>query len=97
MAHRTTIVEPEVVETHGLQLGNRGRLVLPAKVRRRLKLRQGDRMVLIVHSDGSLRLASLRDQVKKVQGMFSHLNAGGSLVDELIRERREEARRENEE
>ena len=72
-------------------------MVLPAKVRRRLGLREGDRMVLVVQPDRSLRLVSLQEELKKLQGMYKHLAPGRSAVDELIRERREEARRENEE
>ena len=75
----------------------RGRVVLPAKVRRKLGLREGDRMILVVQPDRSLRLVSLREQLKKLRGMYKHLAVGRSLVDELIQERREEARRENEE
>ena len=82
-------------ESYDLQIGLRGRVVLPAKLRRRLGLREGDRMVLIVQPDHSLRLVSLREQVKKLRGMYKHLAPGVSMADELIKERREEARREN--
>ena len=82
-------------ERHDLQLGARGRLVLPARVRRRLGFREGDRMILMVEPDGSLRLVSLRDQVRKLKGAYKHLAPGVSLAKELIRERRQEARREN--
>lgn len=84
-------------EQYSVQLGARGRLVLPARVRKRLGLHDGDRMILMVQPDGSLRLASLRAELKKLQGIYAHIAPGKSLVDELIRERREEARREGEE
>ncbi len=76
---------------YSLQLGARGRLVLPAAIRRRLRLEEGDRLVLIEDRDGSLRLTSLRHQVESTQGLLKHLAPGRSLVEELIRERRAEA------
>ncbi len=43
-----------------------------------------------------LPMVSLCDQVKKFQGLFKDIAPGVSLADELIQERREEARRGNE-
>jgi len=45
MAH---LAEGVATEKYRLQLGERGRIVLPARVRERLKLNPGDRLVLIV-------------------------------------------------
>lgn len=93
MAYTTTSNQPEQYTLH---LGARGRLVLPASLRERLGLKEGDRLVLTVETDGSLRLVSLREQVRKLQGLFKDIAPGTSLADELIQERREEALRENE-
>ncbi len=93
MTHTTTSNQPEQYTLH---LGARGRLVLPASIRERLNLKEGDRLVLTVEADGSLRLLSLREQVRKLQGLFKNIAPGVSLADELIQERREEARRESE-
>jgi hypothetical protein len=41
-----------------------------------------------------MRLVSLREQVRKVQGLYRHLAPGVDLVEELLKDRREEARRE---
>lgn len=81
-------------EQYTINLGARGRLVLPAPLRERLGLKEGDRLVLTVQSDGSLSLISLREQVSKLQGLFKDIAPGVSLADELIAERREEARQE---
>jgi len=78
-----------------VQMGDRGRLVLPAEVRRRLKLRQGDDLVVTVEADGSLRLATARHVVRETRGLYRGRTGKRSLVDELIAERRKEARREN--
>jgi AbrB family looped-hinge helix DNA binding protein len=92
MAHSTTS-EPERYE---LTLGDRGRIVLPAPVRERLSLNPGDRLVLIVDESGEMRLVNLRRQVETCMGMYRHLAPRGTLAsEELIAERRKEARREN--
>ena len=83
-------------EQYTLNLGVRGRLVLPAPLRERLGLKEGDRLVLTVQADGSLRLVSLREQVSQLQGLFKNIAPGVSLADELMAERREEARWEAE-
>jgi AbrB family looped-hinge helix DNA binding protein len=77
-----------------LRLGARGRLVLPAEVCRTLALKEGDRILLTMGKDGRITLRSLASAIDSLQGMFRHLNAGGSMADELIRDRREEVARE---
>ena len=82
-----------------MQLGERGRIVLPAPVRRRLALKGGDRLILSIEEDGSLRLESAREVAKKVRGVLKELlpektPPGRSLVDELIAHRRAVASRE---
>lgn len=81
-------------DTYTVRLGERGRLVLPAELRRRAGLREGQELVLI-YADGIVRLATRRDLARSGRGMFSRAGRGRDLVSELIRERREEARRED--
>ena len=76
-----------------LRLGDRGRLVLPAEIRKRLDFRQGDQLVLTVQSDGRLRLANGSQAVRQTRGLYRAPERRRSLVDELIGERRTEARR----
>jgi AbrB family looped-hinge helix DNA binding protein len=80
-----------------LTLGARGRIVLPAEVCRLLELKEGDGIILKVEKDRRLTLFSVASAVRSVRGMYKHLNAGGSMADELIRERREEVAREERE
>lgn len=95
MAHES-LTEP--LRQYQLQLGNRGRVVLPARIRKKLGLHPGDRLVLIVDDSGEMRLVSLRQQVQKCMGMFKNLAPPGTLVsEELIAERRREAEREEHE
>jgi hypothetical protein len=53
----------------------------------------GDRLVLIVRQSGEMRLASLKRQNDKCMGMFADKSPERILSEELIAERREEARR----
>lgn len=77
-----------------VQIGTRGRLVLPSEVRRRLNLEEGDFVVLSLEPEGSLNLVSLRERVRRGMGLFKDVAPGTDLASELIRERREEAKRE---
>lgn len=81
-------------DRYTITLGDRGRLVLPASLRRHLSLQTGDRLILTVDSQGGFRVVSAREQARKLRGIFRDLAPGRSLVDELIAERRDEARRE---
>jgi AbrB family looped-hinge helix DNA binding protein len=76
-----------------VQLGERGRLVLPAPLRRALGLQEGDRFVLELE-DGSVRLVPARTVAGRFQGAFRGRYGGRSLAEELLAERREEAARE---
>lgn len=91
MARQSTLPDSS---RYTVEVGARGQLVLPTAVRERLSLTAGDRFVLSLEPDGSMRLVSLREQVKKVQGLFSEVAPGVDLAEELIRERRQETRRE---
>lgn len=82
-------------EAFPIQIGDRGRLVLPAKVRKRLNLRPGDELLLMVEPDGSLRLTNAQQAVRETRGLYRARARHRSLVDELIADRRKEARRES--
>jgi AbrB family looped-hinge helix DNA binding protein len=69
-------------------------LVLPSEIRRQLNLHAGDRLILSLEPDGSLHLQTARELAERFRGAFATEEPERSLVDELITERREEARRE---
>src|SRR5215470_6662653 len=91
MARKSATAYPEAKLT--VQIGAAGCLTLPSEVLRRMALEEGDSAVLSLEPDDSLKLVSLRAQVSKGFGLFGDVAPGVSLADELIRERREEARR----
>ena len=80
-------------ETH-TRINENGRLVIPAAFRRALGIQAGDTIVLRIENN-ELRMTSLRQRLAKAQQMVrKHVARTTSLVDELIAERREAARRE---
>jgi AbrB family looped-hinge helix DNA binding protein len=75
-------------------VGDGGRIVIPATYRRALGLRKGSKVILSLE-DGEVRIRSREQALKRIQDFVCSLVPPGvSLVDELIKERREEARRE---
>lgn len=79
-----------------VRLDQRARIQVPADLRRRLGLRPGDRVSLEVTTPGELRVTSFSDKLQAARGLFSdYRREGESVVDELLAERRTEARREN--
>ncbi len=75
-------------------VGERGRVVLPSAVRRALNLKPGTHMLLSTEDDGSLRLRPYRAVAEQSRGLLRDL-PGGSMVNELLAERRAEAARED--
>jgi AbrB family looped-hinge helix DNA binding protein len=82
-------------DLYTIALGERGRLVLPARLRQRLDLHPGDRLIITVDAEGGFRVVSGREQARRLRGVYRHLAPGRSLADELIAERREEGRHED--
>ncbi len=81
---------PQQPEQHTIELEEHGNLVLPESIRHHLNLQPGEKLILTLESDGSLRLTSLRHQIQKLQGIYKDVAPGISLADELIQERRRE-------
>jgi AbrB family looped-hinge helix DNA binding protein len=77
-----------------LHLGERGRIVLPAELRRRLALEVGDRLILTLEPDGSLRLVAARELAQQALGLFAEAAPSRELAAELIAERKAEAARD---
>jgi bifunctional DNA-binding transcriptional regulator/antitoxin component of YhaV-PrlF toxin-antitoxin module len=72
-------------------------MVIPAAIREQAGIRLGDPVLMEVE-DGVLRIESYPARIARIQQELARLiPAGVSLADELIAERRAEARREQEE
>jgi AbrB family looped-hinge helix DNA binding protein len=76
------------------RLSSGGRVVLPAEVRAGLGLADGDAVQVTVE-DGKIVLLPLTEVVRRLQAKYRRLISGDrSLADELIADRRAEAKRE---
>ncbi len=84
------------VSDNEVQIGAQGRVVIPAALRRALKLKQGDRLVARQMGD-SLVLERRESIEKRLQDRFRHIPKEVDLAEELISERRIEAAREEQE
>jgi len=78
-------------------VADRGRMVLPAEVRERLRIKAGDWLTLILEPDGVIRMLTGEVYAQSLRGMFKHIAPGRSLTDELIAERRRDAANEERE
>jgi AbrB family looped-hinge helix DNA binding protein len=67
-------------------------MVLPAEVRERLNIKDGEWVTLILEPDGVIRILTGAVYARSLRGIFKHLGKPGqSMVDDLIADRRREA------
>lgn len=79
------------------RINENGRIVIPAEIRQKLGLNPGDTLYLTTEGD-TLKIESHRARIRRIQESLRHLIPPDRLLsDELIADRREEARREMEE
>lgn len=78
--------------TYSVEVGAKGRLVVPAPLRRELGIEEGTELVAVAE-DGALVLMTRDAIAGRLLGMYAHLE--GSMADELMAERRMEAKRED--
>jgi AbrB family looped-hinge helix DNA binding protein len=82
------------LETSHIRVNENGRIVIPASFRKALGIKSGDTVVLQMEND-ELRITTLQRRLAKAQRwMRKNVAPGRSLADELIKERREAAKRE---
>jgi AbrB family looped-hinge helix DNA binding protein len=76
------------------KIDSSGRVVLPADIREAMDVSAGDTVQIVIDGD-SVRIKSRQQALKEAQDYFCKvIPANVSVVDELLRERREEAARE---
>ena len=76
------------------RVNENGRIVIPASFRKALGINAGDEVVLRIEDD-ELRISTLKRRIERARRLVrQHVKGGASLVDELIAERREAAKRE---
>lgn len=83
-----------MVEETRLKVNENGRVVIPAAYRKALGIRAGDEVILRFEED-ELRITTMKRRIERAQWRArKYIRPGVSLVDELIAERREAAKRE---
>lgn len=86
------------MESDTARLEKSGRILIPAVVRRHLGLSEGSQVLVKVEESGALRVASRSQALAKVrQEIRKYIPAGQDLAAELIRDRRAEVARDDEE
>lgn len=79
------------MEELSFALPDNGRVVLPAAYRNALGLKSGDRLLMRLEPDG-IRITSASLSLRQTRALLrERLDAGRSLADELIAERRSES------
>ncbi len=77
-----------------VEVGEKGRLVIPAAMREELGIKPGDSVELRIE-DHELRISTRRARIRRAQERVRlFVPEGVSLADELIAERREAAKHE---
>jgi len=77
-----------------LRVNEHGRVVIPASFRKAMGINPGDEILLRLEDD-ELRISTLRSRLARARRhVQKYVKPGVSLVDELIAERREAAKRE---
>ncbi len=90
----TGALKLESVERRRLEIGADGRLLIPAEFREAMQSSPGETLSAWVH-EGELHVVSRKVGIRKMQEMIQqHVPEGVSLVDELIKDRRAEAAKE---
>ncbi len=69
-------------------LGENGRLIIPALLRKTLELKAGDEVVVKLSADNDIVIHSPKQSLKKLQELFK--STAGNFVDELLEMRRKE-------
>ena len=82
--------------TETVILGESGRIVLPASIRKEFGLEPGERLT-VVSGHGEIKIMSRKMAIESIRaGIIQARGSLSGLLDEFLAEKREEARREAE-
>jgi AbrB family looped-hinge helix DNA binding protein len=79
-------------DTSTVAVGPKGRVVIPAEIRRELGIYEGSELVALVE-DGGVLLLPRAEVKRRLRGLFS--GVGTSLAGELLEDRRRDAAAED--
>lgn len=86
MCHTRSVSDTDLVE-----VGPKGRIVIPAHIRRRLGIEQGTRLAVLIDDDAVVLVPRAAIE-RRLHGIFKRVPT--SMAAELLEERREEAQAE---
>jgi AbrB family looped-hinge helix DNA binding protein len=73
-------------------MGERGRLIIPAEVRRRMGVKRGDLLALDFDEKAELlEVRAAADVARSARGLLRDLAPGADVTTDLIEDRREDA------
>jgi AbrB family looped-hinge helix DNA binding protein len=81
-------------EQHSFYLGQKGRILLPSEIRKKLQLKEGDRLIATVSDDGAITMTPAKILVAKNIGCMNPDGKPSHAVEDLLRQRREDAEME---
>jgi AbrB family looped-hinge helix DNA binding protein len=91
------MLENQLFQSSRIRVDSAGRIVIPADLRAKFGIEPGQEVILTEKPDG-IRVQTFRQVLAEAQAFFApYAVPGQSIVDELIREREEEAMREERE
>ena len=86
------------METYTTRLEKSGRILIPAAVHRQLGLSEGSQVLVKVEEPGALQVTSRSQALARVrEEIRKYIPGGQDLAGELIRDRRVEVEREDQE
>lgn len=77
-----------------VEVDSNGHVTLPAELREQIGVKEGDNLIVTLKPDNTVELVSVREVIRRTQGIYADVAPGRSLADELIAERKLEAARE---
>jgi len=90
--------QTHAMETYAARLEKSGRILIPAAVRRKLGLSEGSQVLVKVADSGALEVTSRAQALAQVRAEIrKYVPAVVDLAGDLIRDRRAEAEREDQE
>ena len=79
------------MRTYEVRMQESGRVILPVELRKTLGFQKGDRVLIEADGD-TVTLTTARLRRRRAQALVArHLQSSGSVVDDFLREKREEA------
>jgi bifunctional DNA-binding transcriptional regulator/antitoxin component of YhaV-PrlF toxin-antitoxin module len=78
------------MDKYTLQIGLKGRVILPVSLRKQANIGEGDKVVCTISRDGIIQMKKLKDAADRCKGLLKDSVSGVSMAEELLDDRRRE-------